>query len=81
MEPAEKQKHLSLLLVDDDIELCGRCGISCLLVHAIEQRGAEDIGVVRAQAVENKDIFLGAAELRRPCPLVGCGARRSQSCC
>ena len=23
MEPAEKQKQLSLLLVDDDIELCG----------------------------------------------------------
>jgi two-component system response regulator CpxR len=23
MEPAEKQKHLSLLLVDDDMELCG----------------------------------------------------------
>ena len=23
MESAEKQKHLSLLLVDDDVELCG----------------------------------------------------------
>jgi hypothetical protein len=38
-------------------------GIAGLLVDGIEESGAEEPGIEAAEAVEDEDVFFGAAEL------------------
>src|ERR1700745_2403468 len=45
--------------------LRGRCRIGGLLINRIEKSCAEEIGVIEAKAIEDKNIFLRLAKLRR----------------